>query len=88
MLLGLNAPEEQLMSSFERAARAPCCKGFAVGRTIFAEAAEGWFAGTLDDAQARELMAETYRRLTLRWEAAAAVDEAPDRGAAVQGASS
>ena len=45
VLLGLSAPEEELIASFEAAASTPIVKGFAVGRTIFADAAEHWLAG-------------------------------------------
>ena len=35
---------------FALAARHPICRGFAVGRTIFGDAARAWFAGSIDDA--------------------------------------
>ncbi len=37
------------------------CKGFAVGRTIFAEPARAWLAGRIDDAEVTEQMARAFR---------------------------
>ena len=68
LLLGLDAPEEALAASFARAAKHSVCKGFAVGRTIFGNAAEGWFRGELGDAEAIADMADRYRRLIALWE--------------------
>ena len=53
------------------ARRHPVCKGFAVGRTIFARPAEDWLAGKINDQQAIQAMAAGYRRLIDAWEAAA-----------------
>ena len=50
------------------ARRHPVCKGFAVGRTIFAKPAEDWLAGRIDDEQAIQAMAAAYRRLIDAWE--------------------
>ena len=41
-------------------------KGFAVGRTIFNDAAEKWLAGKIDDRAAVEDMAARFARLTAR----------------------
>ena len=41
VVLGLDAPAEELAASFALAARQPLVKGFAVGRTIFADAGRG-----------------------------------------------
>ena len=71
LLLGLEAPEAELMAAFAMARRHPVCKGFAVGRTIFAGPAEDWLAGKIDDQQAIQAMAAGYRRLIDAWEAAA-----------------
>ena len=67
LLLGLEASEDALRLSFEIAAGHPLCKGFAVGRSIFADAAAGWFAGTLDDAGVVADVADRYRRLIRLW---------------------
>ncbi|MDJ1159067.1 5-dehydro-2-deoxygluconokinase [Chelatococcus sp. SYSU_G07232] len=72
VLLGLEASEEELIAAFAVAARNPVVKGFAIGRTIFAEAAEGWLAGRMTDAEAINDMATRFRRLTEAWDLAAA----------------
>jgi 5-dehydro-2-deoxygluconokinase len=70
LLLGLEAPEEELARSFAVAARVPLCRGFAVGRSIFGATARAWFAGELDDARAIGDMADCYERLIVHWQAA------------------
>jgi 5-dehydro-2-deoxygluconokinase len=62
VLLGLSAPEGELIASFKAAASTPIVKGFAVGRTIFADAAEKWLAGKMDDETA---IADLSRRLSV-----------------------
>ncbi len=70
VVLGLDAPEAELAASFALAARQPLVKGFAVGRTIFGDAARAWMKGEMTDAQAVAEMADTYRRLCDVWDAA------------------
>jgi 5-dehydro-2-deoxygluconokinase len=70
LLLGLEAAEAQLADSFAVAAPHPLCKGFAVGRSIFAEAAAGWFDGTLDDEGVVAAVSQRYLRLIALWCAA------------------
>jgi len=72
LLLGLDADEASLERGFRIAARYPLCRGFAVGRSIFGQAAREWFAGTLDDAAAREAIAVRYLRMNKLWRQAAA----------------
>jgi 5-dehydro-2-deoxygluconokinase len=47
VLLGLEAPQDELEAAFAATAKAPIVKGFAVGRTIFVHAAEQWLAGKM-----------------------------------------
>ncbi|MBE0552413.1 MAG: 5-dehydro-2-deoxygluconokinase [Rhodobacteraceae bacterium] len=75
VVLGLDAPEDQLAAALALAARHDLVKGFAVGRTIFAEAARGWLAGKLTDAEAVAMMAATYRRLCTIWDKARATKD-------------
>jgi 5-dehydro-2-deoxygluconokinase len=70
LVLGLDAPEEELRASFEIAASFPLVKGFAVGRTIFGDVARAWFNGDMNDAAAVEKMADRYRRLCDIWDQA------------------
>jgi 5-dehydro-2-deoxygluconokinase len=68
LLLGLERPESELTRAFAAAAGQPLCRGFAVGRSIFAPAAEEWLAGRLDDDAAVARVAENYRRLVRLWQ--------------------
>jgi len=72
VVLGLDAPEDDLATSFALAARQPLVKGFAVGRTIFGDAARAWFTGTMTDAEAVTQMADRYARLCEIWDKARA----------------
>ncbi|MFN6925599.1 MAG: 5-dehydro-2-deoxygluconokinase [Tabrizicola sp.] len=70
VVLGLDAPETELAAALALAARQPLVKGFAIGRTIFGDAARGWLKGEMTDAQAVAMMTERYRRLCSVWDAA------------------
>ena len=67
LLLGLDAPEAQLRESFAVAAPFEICKGFAVGRSIFSDAARRWLARELDDQAAIDLIARNYQRMIAFW---------------------
>jgi 5-dehydro-2-deoxygluconokinase len=67
LLLGLEASVDHLAQGFRAAAGQPLCKGFAVGRSLFADAASAWFAGQLDDAGVVTQVAERYHRLIGLW---------------------
>ena len=67
VLLGLDAPEDELAKGFAAVADKPHVKGFAVGRTIFLEAAEAWLAGKMTDAAAVDNMAAKYASLVKLW---------------------
>jgi 5-dehydro-2-deoxygluconokinase len=67
LLLGLDASEEQVAQSFEAAARHRVCRGFAIGRTIFGQAARDWLAGAVDDATATARVAAGYARVIEAW---------------------
>ena len=70
LVLGLEASEDELWDAFCVAARQPICKGFAVGRTLFAAAAQSWFEGQLDDAGVVADVAARYQRLIRMWQQA------------------
>ena len=74
MLLGLEAPEEDLAEAFAVARSCSLVKGFAVGRTIFAEPAAEWLAGRIDDRLAVERMAGAFGRLRDLWRQSARGD--------------
>ena len=69
MLLGLEAPEEDLAQAFALARVFGLVKGFAVGLKIFVEPAVEWFAGRIDDREATERMAGAFARLSDLWQA-------------------
>ena len=72
VVLGLDAPEAELASSFETAAGFDLVKGFAVGRTIFGEVAKDWMTGATSDEVAVAEMARRYTRLCSLWDKARA----------------
>jgi 5-dehydro-2-deoxygluconokinase len=67
LLLGLEASEEELQRSFALAARHPACRGFAVGRSIFMDAARRWFKNECGDGAVTAEVAGNYRRLVAAW---------------------
>ncbi len=67
MVLGLEAPEDDLAAAFRAARGSSRVKGFAVGRTIFVEPALRWFAGQGTDEDAVRSMAEAFARLCEHW---------------------
>lgn len=70
VVLGLDASEADLAASLTLAARQPLVKGFAIGRTIFGDAARGWLKGGLTDAAAVDMMSDRYARLANLWDKA------------------
>jgi 5-dehydro-2-deoxygluconokinase len=67
VLLGLDAPEEELAKGFAAVAGQPVVKGFAVGRTIFSSAAAKWLRGQLTDEAATADMAARFESLVAIW---------------------
>ena len=70
VLLGLEAPEEELAKGFKAVAGKKYVKGFAVGRTIFNEAAQNWLSGKITDDQAVNMMADKFGSLVHIWNTA------------------
>lgn len=70
VVLGLDAPREVLAASFAAAARHEMVKGFAVGRTIFANAARRWLKGDMTDEDAVADMAARFADLCNIWDEA------------------
>ncbi|HEV7256016.1 MAG TPA: 5-dehydro-2-deoxygluconokinase [Mesorhizobium sp.] len=68
VMLGLEAPHEKLVQAFAAVAEVSVVKGFAVGRTLFMPAAEGWLSGRMTDEEAVADMAGRFERLTEAWE--------------------
>ncbi|MEK1889764.1 MAG: PfkB family carbohydrate kinase, partial [Phyllobacterium sp.] len=67
VLLGLEAPHDELEAAFVATAGAPIVKGFAVGRTLFMDAAEKWLSGRISDEAAIGDMAGRFEKLTKAW---------------------
>ncbi|MEP3844226.1 MAG: 5-dehydro-2-deoxygluconokinase [Paracoccaceae bacterium] len=72
VVLGLGESEETLASSFKSAAKFPLVKGFAVGRTIFADAAAAYMLDKLPPEDAITDMAGRYQALCNLWDDARA----------------
>jgi len=71
LVLGMQASTEILRATFAAATTSPRVRGFAVGRSIFAPAAEHWFAGRWTDAQVVDDVARRYEDMVSNWELAA-----------------
>jgi 5-dehydro-2-deoxygluconokinase len=67
VLLGLEAPEQELHRAFTVSAGQKLVKGFAVGRTLFNATAEQWLAGKIGDGQAVDDMAARFASLVGLW---------------------
>lgn len=67
VMLGLDAPLETLKKGFMDSAGFDVCKGFAVGRSIFAEPSRRWLAGEADDQALIDDVVTNYRELVDCW---------------------
>jgi 5-dehydro-2-deoxygluconokinase len=67
VLLGLSAPQEDVIASFRVAAPFLIVKGFAVGRTIFHEVARDWLSNRIDDETAVQSLAHKFSVLVKAW---------------------
>jgi 5-dehydro-2-deoxygluconokinase len=67
VLLGLEAPEAELEKGFKAVAGQKYVKGFAVGRTIFNQAALEWLRGSISDDTAVAMMADKFANLVHMW---------------------
>lgn len=67
VILGLDAPAEQLRAGFNAAAGHALVKGFAVGRTLFGEASRAWLKRDIDDVQLVTRIRDNYLQLIAWW---------------------
>ncbi len=67
VILGLNAPIDELARRFAEARGSRYARGFAVGRTIFGEPARAWLAGAIDDAGLIAGVRTNYEALIDAW---------------------
>lgn len=77
MMLGLDAPEEQLIADMSVAGGVGIVKGFAIGRTVFADVLRSWLMGGVSDEDAVAEMAARFGRLSAAWERAVGGRQAP-----------
>ncbi|WP_022951059.1 bifunctional 5-dehydro-2-deoxygluconokinase/5-dehydro-2-deoxyphosphogluconate aldolase [Leucothrix mucor] len=68
VLLGLAASMETVKQGFQVAAQYPLCKGFTVGRTLFAEPSRQWMLGHINDEQLIQAVADNYIELINAWQ--------------------
>lgn len=71
IVLGKEMPEDHLCRVLAIARTEPLVNGFAIGRTIFSQAAQAWFAGEIDDNAAQQMMTAVYGQLIDAWDNAA-----------------
>jgi len=67
LLLGLNAPFEELAEGFAAAAHSASCRGFAVGRSIFVDPACAWLRNDIDDAELVKQASAQFSQLAALW---------------------
>ena len=67
VLLGLNAPAQELAEGFRQAAGSQVCCGFAVGRTIFQQPSRAWLAGEIDDTELVSQVRTIFEFLIKSW---------------------
>jgi 5-dehydro-2-deoxygluconokinase len=67
---GARRAEAALAESFALAAQQPLVKGFAVGRTIFGDAARAWMAGEMTMTRLWPRWPERYDALCAAWDRA------------------
>ncbi len=67
VILGLEAPMDQLQKGFNAAAGKVAVKGFAVGRTIFMEPSREWMLNRINDDECIRRIKANYRQLIALW---------------------
>ena len=67
VILGLDAPTEQLAEGFKAFRGLSLVKGFAVGRTLFGQSAKAWLANDIDDAELVRGVAGKYKEMVEVW---------------------
>lgn len=67
VMLGLGASIKSLIDSFQIAAQYPICKGFTVGRSLFAEPSHAWLANQINDQQLIQRVGDNYVQLIEAW---------------------
>ena len=68
IILGLDAPLEELAQGFKNSVGVKCCKGFAVGRSIFSQPSKAWLTNEIDDQRFIDQVADNYLLLVNAWQ--------------------
>ena len=68
LVLGRGAENEQLAESFAAASSEPYCRGFAIGRSIYAAPARQWLAGEIEDEELMSSVAANYEQMVSLWQ--------------------
>lgn len=68
VLLGLDAPLDELKREFNHSAGFDICRGFTVGRTLFGDPGRAWLANTIDDATFIQQVSDNYVELIQCWQ--------------------
>ncbi|TXH68511.1 MAG: 5-dehydro-2-deoxygluconokinase [Thiothrix sp.] len=82
VLLGLGASIESLKESFKIAAQYPICKGFTVGRSLFAAGSQAWLANQISDQELIKTVGDNYVQLIEAWRACRAAHPSQDQPSA------
>ncbi|MFK8075543.1 MAG: 5-dehydro-2-deoxygluconokinase [Granulosicoccus sp.] len=69
VVLGLDAPLDELGAGFKAFAGLQRVKGFAVGRSIFGEASKAWLSGSINDEELVAQVAANYSKVIDLWQA-------------------
>lgn len=69
VLLGLNKSVAELVAGFSSAVGRRHCRGFAIGRSLFVDAATAWLVGDLDDDGLRQAVANNFSAIVGEWRA-------------------
>ncbi len=70
VVLGLDAPAQQLADGFKAFRGLDLVKGFAVGRTIFGDASRAWLANDISDDALVSNVAKNYTAICQAWQSA------------------
>ena len=70
IILGKNVPSDRMAAVFRAGQRASLVNGFAIGRSIFSDVAQKYFAKKISDDAAVDEMAMIYSRLIQLWDEA------------------
>lgn len=67
VLLGLDAPKDKIIADFKETKGIEKIRGFAIGRTLFGDAAKSWFANEINDDECISIIKSNYEELIRHW---------------------